>query len=71
VTLILLLGFVDDVLDLPWRVKLVLPAVAVLPVLEIYYTTFDGTSVIVPEPFRPFLGHLIQLGKTDVTIMGS
>lgn len=32
----LLLGFVDDVLDIPWRVKLVLPCVAALPLLIAY-----------------------------------
>jgi UDP-N-acetylglucosamine--dolichyl-phosphate N-acetylglucosaminephosphotransferase len=32
----LLLGFVDDVLDIPWRVKLVLPCIAALPLLIAY-----------------------------------
>ncbi|KAF9588574.1 hypothetical protein IFM89_013426 [Coptis chinensis] len=32
----ILLGFVDDVLDIPWRVKLVLPAIATLPLLMAY-----------------------------------
>ena len=32
----LLLGFADDVLDLRWRFKLVLPAVASLPLLCSY-----------------------------------
>lgn len=32
----LFLGFVDDVLDIPWRVKLVLPCIAALPLLIAY-----------------------------------
>ena len=32
----LFLGFADDVLDIPWRVKLVLPCVASLPLLIAY-----------------------------------
>jgi UDP-N-acetylmuramyl pentapeptide phosphotransferase/UDP-N-acetylglucosamine-1-phosphate transferase len=32
----LMLGFADDVVDLPWRYKLVLPAVASLPLLCTY-----------------------------------
>ncbi len=36
----LLLGFMDDVVDLPWRYKLILPAVATLPLLF----TYDGVT---------------------------
>jgi UDP-N-acetylmuramyl pentapeptide phosphotransferase/UDP-N-acetylglucosamine-1-phosphate transferase len=31
----LFLGFADDVLDVPWRVKLLLPALASLPLVHI------------------------------------
>ncbi len=30
----LFLGFADDVLDIPWRVKLLLPALASLPLVR-------------------------------------
>jgi len=63
VTCILLLGFADDVLDVPWRVKLILPAIAALPLLLVYYATFDVTFVVVPRPARPFLGQSIDLGE--------
>ncbi|ODM89594.1 UDP-N-acetylglucosamine--dolichyl-phosphate N-acetylglucosaminephosphotransferase [Orchesella cincta] len=62
VTCILLLGFADDVLDVPWRVKLLLPAIAALPMLLVYYATFDITFVVVPKPLRPFVGQSIDLG---------
>jgi UDP-N-acetylmuramyl pentapeptide phosphotransferase/UDP-N-acetylglucosamine-1-phosphate transferase len=43
----LFLGFMDDVLDLPWRAKLVIPPVATLPLL----CSYTGlTSVVLPIP---------------------
>ena len=32
----LFLGFADDVLDIPWRAKLILPTIASLPLLVAY-----------------------------------
>ena len=43
----LFLGFADDVLDIPWRVKLILPAVASLPLVLAYG---GGTGVAIPKP---------------------
>jgi UDP-N-acetylglucosamine--dolichyl-phosphate N-acetylglucosaminephosphotransferase len=48
----LFLGFTDDVLDWPWRYKLVLPTVASLPLLCCYN---GSTSIVVPIPMRPLL----------------
>ena len=48
----LFLGFTDDVLDWPWRYKLVLPTVASLPLLCCYN---GSTSIVVPIPFRALL----------------
>eukprot|EP00026_Physarum_polycephalum_P010711 Phypoly_transcript_10886.p1 GENE.Phypoly_transcript_10886~~Phypoly_transcript_10886.p1 ORF type:complete len:392 (+),score=43.03 Phypoly_transcript_10886:127-1176(+) len=55
----LLLGFSDDVLNLRWRYKLVLPAVATLPLLVAYA---GGTTVVVPIPLRFILGKVFELG---------
>lgn len=55
----LLLGFADDVLNLRWRYKLVLPAVATLPLLVAYA---GGTTVVVPLPLRFMLGTVFELG---------
>jgi UDP-N-acetylmuramyl pentapeptide phosphotransferase/UDP-N-acetylglucosamine-1-phosphate transferase len=44
------LGFSDDVLDLPWRYKLLLPTVATLPLLCAYS---GSTSVLVPPSLTP------------------
>ena len=48
----LFLGFTDDVLDWPWRYKLVLPTVASLPLLCCYN---GSTSVVVPLQMRSWL----------------
>lgn len=45
----LFLGFADDVLDIPWRVKLALPCIASLPLIIAYS---GGTSIVVPRPLR-------------------
>ena len=58
----LLLGFVDDVLELRWRYKLILPTLATIPLLVAYSGI---TAVVIPKPFRqllPFSDNLIELG---------
>lgn len=52
----LFLGFADDVLDIPWRVKLALPCIASLPLIIAYS---GGTSIVLPRPLR--LGPLAAL----------
>ncbi|MEW5316093.1 MAG: hypothetical protein WDW38_007479 [Sanguina aurantia] len=49
----LFLGFADDVLDIRWRVKLLLPLFAALPLLAAYS---GGTGVAVPKPLQALLG---------------
>lgn len=48
----LFLGFTDDVLDWPWRYKLILPSVASLPLLCCYN---GSTSIVVPIQLRSLL----------------
>ncbi|KAF8679022.1 hypothetical protein HU200_045774 [Digitaria exilis] len=60
VCFMILLGFVDDVLDIPWRVKLALPTIASLPLLMAYA---GGTSIIIPKPLSPYVGlTVLELG---------
>lgn len=54
----LFLGFVDDVLDVPWRVKLLLPTIASLPLLVAYN---GSTHVAVPKALRGFIGNASSL----------
>ncbi|XP_037003224.2 UDP-N-acetylglucosamine--dolichyl-phosphate N-acetylglucosaminephosphotransferase isoform X2 [Artibeus jamaicensis] len=56
------LGFADDVLNLQWRHKLLLPTAASLPLLMVYFTNFGNTTIVVPKPFRPILGLHLDLG---------
>lgn len=57
------LGFADDVLNLRWRHKLLLPTMASLPLLMVYFTNFGNTTIVVPKPFRVLLGMHLDLGK--------
>ena len=57
------LGFADDVLDLRWRHKLLLPTIASLPLLMVYFVTFDLTTIVVPMPLRGLLGYQINIGE--------
>lgn len=59
----LLLGFADDVLDLRWRHKLLLPTVASLPLLVVYYVNINSTTIVVPLPLREWFGNSVNIGK--------
>ncbi|RZC82991.1 hypothetical protein C5167_045777 [Papaver somniferum] len=56
----ILLGFIDDVLDVPWRMKLMLPSIAALPLLMAYA---GHTTIIIPKPLIPYVGlEILDLG---------
>ena len=57
------LGFADDALNLRWRHKMLLPTIATLPLLMVYFVTFDLTEIIVPKPFRPWVGYSVDIGR--------
>ncbi|KAF7846339.1 hypothetical protein BT93_L4521 [Corymbia citriodora subsp. variegata] len=60
-----ILGLADDILDLRWRHKFFIPAVASLPLLMVYYVDFGVTSVVVPNFLRQFVpnrARLLNLG---------
>ncbi|CAA7057181.1 unnamed protein product [Microthlaspi erraticum] len=64
----ILLGFVDDVLDVPWRVKLVLPSFATLPLLMAYA---GHTTIVVPKPLVAYIGlEVLDLGRIYKLYMG-
>jgi len=66
----ILLGFMDDVLDLKWRYKFILPTVASLPLL----CSYDGaTTVLIPPLFRPLLWARAETAAAyggDLTTLG-
>ncbi|KAK5954996.1 tunicamycin resistance protein [Knufia fluminis] len=60
-----ILGLADDILDLRWRHKFFIPAVASLPLLIVYYVDFGVTSVVVPNAlirYMPQGVRIINLG---------
>lgn len=66
----ILLGFADDVLDLRWRHKLMLPTIATLPLLMVYYVNYNSTTIIMPKFIRSFLGHSLDIGALYYIYMG-
>jgi UDP-N-acetylglucosamine--dolichyl-phosphate N-acetylglucosaminephosphotransferase len=62
ITCMLFLGFADDVLNLRWRHKILIPAMSSLPLLMIYCVTCGRTEVVVPLPLRSLFGPLVDLG---------
>ncbi|CCH59302.1 hypothetical protein TBLA_0B04660 [Henningerozyma blattae CBS 6284] len=58
-----LLGIADDLFDLRWRHKFFLPAIAVIPLLVVYYVDFGVTYVLVPGFMKNWIGRTsIDLG---------
>lgn len=60
-----ILGLADDILDLRWRHKFFIPALASLPLLIVYYVDFGVTSVVVPNMlirYMPSGVRIINLG---------
>ena len=65
------LGFADDVLDLRWRDKVFLPAIASLPLLMVYFANSNSTTIIIPNQLRSFLGSSsLNLGIFYYVYMG-
>ncbi|CAI8604848.1 unnamed protein product [Vicia faba] len=62
-----LLGFVDDVLDVPWRnIKLLLPSIAALPLLMAYA---GHTTIVIPKPLVPHIGiEILDLDKLSIPL---
>lgn len=66
----ILLGFADDVLDLRWRHKLLLPTIASLPLLMVYYVNFNSTTIILPSIVHQITGTSINIGFLYYIYMG-
>lgn len=67
ITFCIFLGFSDDVLDLRWRYKVILPTIASIPLLLAYT---GPTTILVPVPLRFLFGSLIDLGFIYYIYMG-
>lgn len=52
----LMLGFIDDCLDLRWRYKLMFPFAASIPLLSVYYYSYhDRTTILLPQIVASYL----------------
>ncbi|KAJ5273220.1 hypothetical protein N7478_008345 [Penicillium angulare] len=59
---VVILGIGDDLLDIRWRHKVLIPAFASIPMLIVYFVDFGVTKVVVPVPLQGYLGDFIDLG---------
>jgi UDP-N-acetylglucosamine--dolichyl-phosphate N-acetylglucosaminephosphotransferase len=66
-----MLGFLDDVFDIRWRHKVPIPIIASIPLLIVYYADNGNTHIVVPIPFRPLFGSLLNLGTTFPLVLES
>lgn len=66
--MVVLLGFIDDVIDLKWRHKFIVPTMAAIPLLVAYN---GSTHVVVPLQLRDLLGETINLGILYFIYMGN
>ena len=59
ISLTVLLGFADDMLDLLWRYKLIFPFFIVLPVVRVYS---GSTAIFIPYPVSLLIGDSLDIG---------
>src|SRR5271156_550211 len=59
-----ILGIADDIFDIRWRHKVLLPAIASIPLLMVYYVDFNVTVIVTPSFLLKYfpLPRLIELG---------
>ena len=56
------LGFADDVLNLRWRHKIVLPTLSSLPLLMVHIANLGTTHIAVPLCLQGQLGTSVDIG---------
>ena len=68
----LMVYFDNKYLNCParWRHKLLLPSMASLPLLMVYFVTTNRTEIVVPLLLRGILGNSVQLGLLYYAYMG-
>ena len=64
IVFMMFLGFADDVVEFPWRYKLILPGIASLPIVTVYSRLGDATSVLIPSYLSQLMGisRIVDLG---------
>ncbi len=67
----MILGIGDDLFDIRWRHKILIPAFAAIPMLIVYFVDFGVTQVVVPAPLQRYLGELLDLGRFGSNVYSS
>uniref|UniRef100_A0AC35TX07 UDP-N-acetylglucosamine--dolichyl-phosphate N-acetylglucosaminephosphotransferase n=1 Tax=Rhabditophanes sp. KR3021 TaxID=114890 RepID=A0AC35TX07_9BILA len=71
ITAAIFLGFVDDILDVKWREKLVFSSVSSLPMLIVYNLSGHSTTVLLPKFVIPYIGtQALDIGPIFYLYMG-
>lgn len=68
---VVILGLFDDLFDMRWRHKVLIPAFASIPMLTTYFADFGVTQVVVPVPLRPYMGDLFDLGRLKILLQAA
>lgn len=70
---IVILGIGDDLFDIRWRHKVLIPAFASIPMLIVYFVDFGVTHIVLPTFLRPYVGgrELFDLGALYYIYMGA
>lgn len=58
----LILGVGDDLFDIRWRHKVLIPAFASIPMLIVYFVDFGVTHIVIPVFLREYFGDLFDMG---------
>ena len=69
--LVVILGNYDDLFDIRWRHKVLIPAIASIPMLAVYYLTYGVTHIIIPVQLERYVGNMIDLGWLYYTYMAA
>ncbi|KAG8531647.1 uncharacterized protein KY384_003278 [Bacidia gigantensis] len=69
--LVVILGNYDDFFDIRWRHKVLIPGVASMPMLAVYFLTYGITHVVVPVQLVPYLGEMVDLGSLYYVYMAA
>ncbi|KAJ5753618.1 uncharacterized protein N7511_007771 [Penicillium nucicola] len=68
---VVILGIGDDLFDIRWRHKVLIPAFSSIPMLIVYFVDFGVTQVVVPVPLQSYLGDVVDLGWLYYMYMGA
>ena len=70
ISMMVILGFVDDVVSLPWRYKLLLPLIAQIPLLTVYNGGTESRVHLVIEENHRVIGHggvIVLAGEAHIS----